>query len=172
MSSQEFERLTLYGFSLIYPKDWVVSIDEKSSREDGLLRIRFGNEATVNIVWGPLEKIKSKLPSPKEHAEYALKRIRREGDVVRAELLSVDRVDTELHEAYIAHSRIAREFGAFLMRRYTVQEMLSLHVYCEESGRFFVVYGITGQTLFPEYEDTIRKILLSFRCHGEGRVEV
>ncbi len=34
------------------------------------------------------------------------------------------------------------------------------------------MYGITGQTLFPEYEDTIRKILLSFRCHGEGRVEV
>jgi len=172
LESPEFERLTLYGFSLMYPKDWVVSIDEKSSRKSGFLRIRVGTEAMINVVWGPLEKMKEKLPSPKDHAEYALKRIKREGDVTDVELLSVERADTDLHEAYIAHSKVTRIFGAFLMYKYIEQEMLSLHVYCEESGRFFVVYGITGPTLFPEYEETIRKILLSFRCHGEGRVEV
>ena len=172
MESPEFERLTLYGFSLMYPKDWVISIDEKSSRESGFLRIRLGTEAMINVVWGPLEKMKEKLPSPKDHAEYALKRIKREGDVMKVKLLSVERADTDLHEAYIAHSKVTRVFGAFLMYKYIEQEMLSLHVYCEESGRFFVVYGITGSTLFPEYEETIRKILLSFRCHGEGRVEV
>jgi len=79
LSSQEFERFTLYGFSLIYPKDWVVSIDGRSSRENGSLRIRLGNEAMINVVWGPLKKMKEKLPSPKDHAEYALKRIKREG---------------------------------------------------------------------------------------------
>ena len=172
LKSLEFERLTLYGFSLIYPKGWVVSIDEKSSREDGSLRIRLGTEAMINVVWGPLDKIKEKLPSPKDHAEYALKRIKREGDVMKVKLLSVERADTDLHEAYIAHSRVTRVFGAFLIYKYIEQEMLSLHVYCEESGRFFVVYGITGPSIFPEYEDILRKILLSFRCHGEGRVEV
>ena len=90
MESPEFERLTLYGFSLMYPKDWVVGIDEKSSRKSGFLRIRVGTEAMINVVWGPLEKMKEKLPSPKDHAEYALKRIKREGDVTDVELLSVE----------------------------------------------------------------------------------
>ncbi len=44
---------------------------------------------------------------------------------MKVKLLSVERADTDLHEAYMAHSRVTRVFGAFLMYKYIEQEMLS-----------------------------------------------
>jgi hypothetical protein len=159
-----YDRFEAYGFGVDYPSDCVIEFNPKSRRTEGDLAFKSPNGYMLYLSWGQLEKVK-KLGGVEGHADYSVQKIkgRREakvGDVRK------DTVDANGHRSAF------REVNVEMVRRGILsnpikspQQVRSLHIHCDVSGRYFVIYGPVGPEKSREQGETVSRMVKSLVCH-------
>jgi hypothetical protein len=161
----EVDTLRIYGFSFDFPASHKLEFDPKFTREEGSLAIKSPSKRVVFVSWGELRKIITKLPTSTEHSKFSVERAARS---VRGKLNLLEQRELKVSGHSAAYSRVQVEgTGGIMGTRKRTQEIESLHLHCDRTSRYFVIYASTeqGGLKEPERSDTLRIVANSFKCH-------
>ena len=163
-----YESFSIYGFKVEYPVDWIVELNPKSSRTRGDVVFHSPTKDKIFVSWDSLQLVKKKYTSLTKHADKILERIKKTSGVESVEIIKQEEIEINKHKAIFRHLKVASLQTAFSFRkRVLFQENWSLQVYCEQTARYFVLYGSTRPNeRWIEQEDIFNHIQKSFRCHS------
>lgn len=164
----EYESFSIYGFRTVYPNTWRVELDPKSERNEGNVTFKSPEKGNIVVSWGPLGKAKKRYSSLEEHVKDSIDRIRKESKVKKAELVQTKNVQVNSHKAVFSHIRMIfslRRLWPFGKAKTFEQEVHSLHLYCRDSKRYFVVYGVTTSDKSLQQGHIFENVIRSFVCH-------
>ena len=157
--------MKIYGFTLDFPITDRIEFNPRFKRESGDLAVKSPTRDAVYLSWGELGKIVKKLPTPTEHATFSLERITNN---VRGKLNKIEEktVQTNGHMASYNHLKVEASKGVFGGGQQE-QEVESLHVHCENTARYFVVYAMYSSNSSDRAtrQETFRTIMQSLKCH-------
>ena len=158
------DTLRIYGFSFDFPITNRLEFDPKFSREEGSLAIKSPSKMVVFLSWGDLRKIIKKLPTPKEHSRFSMERAVRAS---RGPLTIIEEKETIVNGHPGAYNHFKVEAPGILPGgRRRNQEMESLHLHCENSSRYYVIYtSLAPGTKDPDRDGTLWTVIGTFRCH-------
>lgn len=165
MSQQE--KFAMYGFEIKIPSDWRVEVNPKSTREKGdvAFHSKLGNRFFVT--WGNLANVESRFKSLEEHRDKNVKQIRSGPDVKSVDIADSHDEQISGHRALFSHVTADVKAGMFSRGSYE-REMWSIHLYCPEQSRYYVVYCLLRDP--KEYEDfanVFNSMARSFVCHPQ-----
>jgi hypothetical protein len=161
----ETDTLRIYGFSFDFPVANKLEFDPKFTREEGSLAIKSPSKLVVFVSWGDLRKVVNKLPTPKEHAKFSMERAAR---AARGRLTILEQKETMTNGHLGAYNHFKVETsGSPLGGRGRSQEMESLHLHCENSSRYYVIYISLApdRTRDPGRDDALWTVINTFKCH-------
>lgn len=160
-----YERLEAYGFGVDYPSGCVIEFNPKSTRSHGDVALKSPNGYKLFLSWGELEKVR-KLKGVEGHADYSLERIKGNRDTkvtdVRKEKITVNGHSASFRD--VSLEMIRR--GIFFNTTKTPQRVRSMHLHCDVSSRYFVIYGPTTPDRSEEQYDALSRMVESFVCHS------
>jgi len=162
-SQAAYERFEAYGFGTDYPSDWVIELNPKSRRALGDLALKYPGGDKLFLSWGELEKVK-KLNGVEAHADYSVDRIKgRGGKIVdlRKDSVVVNGHRSASRDVDIETLRRGRFMSTYKVR----QHVRSLHVHCDVTGRYFVIYGSISPDRAEEQSEVFSKVVKTFVCH-------
>jgi len=159
------DSLRIYGFSFDYPAAWRLEFDPKFTREEGSLAIKSPSKSVIFVSWGDLHKVVRKLPTAADHSKYSMERAKKN---TRGTLNIVEQREMRVngHSAAFGHAKVETP-GILVGAGKRSQEIESLHLHCENTSRYFVVYtslepeGPKGR----ERHDTLLSVISTFKCH-------
>jgi len=158
-----FERLEAYGFGIDYPRDYQIEFNPKSTRGQGDIALKAPDRSKIFLSWGDLKKV-SKY-GVEGHADYSVKRISGSREATVEKVTKETRTVNGHPGAYRSVDLQLARRGLFSRGSTTPQIVRSLHVHCDISSRYFVIYGPTT----PESSDTLdanmSRMVASFTCH-------
>jgi hypothetical protein len=98
------------------------------------------------------------------HADYSLERIKGSRE---AKILDVKRERRRAngHPASFNQVKLELKRGIFFNQTKTSQEVRSLHLHCENTSRYFVIYGPATPLQSEKQGEVITKMIQSFVCH-------
>jgi len=159
-----YELFTMYGFSINYPDTWEVELNPKSDRNAGDVVFKTIRHR-IFLSWGPLEPAQKKYGSLDRHADAAIQKVRKGGDV--RNLQTLERRDTSVngHKAVLNRFRVTLGVSFFAMRT-AYRELSWVILHCEKTGKFFVLYeSVTESYSATEQELILGQMKDSFKCH-------
>jgi len=161
-----YEALEMYGFSLEYPDIWEVELRPGSTSSAGDVAFKTRG-IRFFLTWGPLEENRNKFGTLDHQAAESLKKIKKSGDVRRVEVL--DHKDMTVNGHRSIFNSVKLSLGTGLMAMKTVRrEVYSLHLYCEPSQRFFVLYANgAGEGALKSVSEVFFLMSSTLRCHSQ-----
>lgn len=164
--SESFERFSIYKFAMDYPSVCRVEFNPKSRREGGDVVFHFPDREKLFLSWGDLEKARKKFPTAEEQAEHSLKVVTKSGNIKKSERVSHDSLSVNSHRASFNHIRLDEVPAGFFPGRKAVRrEAYSIHLQCEQSSRYFVIYALLSGNAPEDFGDLLKTIANSFKCH-------
>jgi hypothetical protein len=162
----DYDRFAVYGFQVDYPRTWKVELNPKSEHAKGDVAFKAQDGTKMFVSWGLLEIIQKKFATLDDQVKASVQRIKKDGQIGNLEVL--DRKELQIcgHRAlYTRLSAALRSTSMFGTRNAGQRELWAAHLYCENSGRYFVVYGSsqTEKTL-SETMDVYNHLQESFKC--------
>ena len=149
-----------------YPVDWRVELNPKSVRTRGDVAFHSPTKNKIILSWDSLQQVKKKYTSLTKHVNEILKKIKKTAGVKSVEVLNQKEIEINKHKAIFMHLKVASTF--FFRKREVFQGNWSLHAYCEQTERYFVLYGSTPPNeKWIEQEDIFKHMQKSFKCHSE-----
>ncbi len=163
MTGSQRERLTIYGFSFEYPTDCKLEFNPKFKREDGDVALKWPQNFTLFVSWGPLERLKKSM-TLEDHANFSLERIKKS---VQGKISTIERKEIEVqgHNTLFNHVRVEVPRRGIFGGKSRYQEVRSIHLHCEQSSRYFVIYGTTDVEKSEQQGVTVSGVIDSFKCH-------
>lgn len=163
-SELAYEAFEMYGFSLEYPDTWEIELRPHSTAAAGDLAFK-SRSGRVFLTWGSLEKVKKKFGSLDRQAEDGVKKMRKSGAVRRFEILDHREMNVNGHRSIFNSTRLTIAAGLMGMRT-AQREVCSLHLHCDPSQKFFVLYanGI-GEQSEGAILDVFFRMSSTLRCH-------
>jgi len=157
------DTLKIYGFSFDFPGDRKLEFNPKFKRTDGDVAVKAPDKAVVFVSWGPLEKVIKKAPTIDDHAKFSLDRVKKS---VQGRMGPVDHKDIDVngHRASWNHVKIQVPRRG-LLGKGTEQIVTSVHVHCDKTGRYFVIYATSNDQNEAEQVKTLQGITESLHCH-------
>ncbi len=153
----------MYGFSIEYPDTWDVELNPKSERRAGDVVFKTTRQR-IFLTWGSLEIVKQKFGSLDKHAEAGLEKVRKGSDVKKMEMILHKEDWVNGHRAIFNRFRVTLGVSFFAMRT-AYRELSSVHLHCEKTGKFFVIYeSVMGQDIFTDVE-LFEHMKGSLACH-------
>lgn len=169
MQSENFEKFSVYKFSLDYPKVCRVEFNPKSRREGGDIVFHFPDREKIYISWGDLEVAKKRFGSPQSHAEHGIKKIMKGRGVSEkdSERLKQDSLEVDGHSGVYNRVKLGELIPGLLLskKRIVTREAHSVHVYCEQSSRYFVIYTLLSPKAPEDFGELLVTMARSFTCH-------
>lgn len=159
----EKDSLTIYGFSFQYPKSRKLEFNPKFKRSDGDVAVKAPDKSVVFVSWGELEKISKKAPTVEKHSEFSLDRVKKS---VQGKMNSIEHkeIDVNGHRALYNNVKIqVPKRGLF--GRAQEQEVASVHLHCDRSKRYFVIYATSNPENIADQKRTMEGITETLRCH-------
>lgn len=166
MMEKDFERFSVYGFSIDYPNDARIEFNPKARRGEGDIVFHFPDKVKIFLSWGDLEKATKTFGTVEKHADHGLNRVKKAGNVKNFELISHDSLRISSHEGPYNRAKFEEIAVGFLSgKRKNPREAHSVHVHCAESSRYFVVYALLPIGGVTNYEKTFAKMAKTLKCH-------
>jgi hypothetical protein len=163
-SVPRFERFAAYGFSVDYPADCVLELKPKSKRDEGEVAFKSSGNNVFFLSWGPLEKVKN-LHGVGGHADYSIERIRKNREAKIREIKR-ESVEVNSHSSPFNHIWIDVDRRGFLFgSTRSSHEIRSLHVHCENSSRYFMIYAQGAAGASDLQGIVMTRMIQSFTCH-------
>lgn len=166
LESVAFERFSVYKFGIDYPSVCKIEFNPKSRREGGDVVFHFPDREKMFLSWGDLEKAQKKFGTAEEQAEHSLKVVTKGGSVKKMEKLWCDTLSISSHEA--AYNRVKLDEvprGIFPSKRTISHETHSIHLHCDKSSRYFVIYSMLSPNAPEDFGNLLMTMAKSFKCH-------
>ena len=164
-SQTRYERLEAYGFGVDYPLDCIIEFNPKSNRSHGDIALKSPGGYKLFVSWGELDKVK-KLNGVEGHADYSIQRIKGSREA-KIEDVRKDTMNVNGHRASFRDVSLEiLKRGIFFNTTKTAQQVRSMHLHCDVSSRYFVIYGPATSENSGKQFDVISKMVHSFVCHG------
>jgi hypothetical protein len=163
----KYELLAMYGFSAKYPDNARLELNPKTRREKGDVVFHLEKGFKVFLSWGSLEEARKRYATA---AAQASSSIERSVKSTRAKLDGTPEtrnLKIQGHDAAYTHARMFVDRGGFPFgSRRVTQDSYSLHLQCDESGRYYVVYTFARPETAEELGKIFEPIMLSLKCHA------
>jgi hypothetical protein len=137
----QYDRLSVYGFGVDYPQDWRVELKPESDRNRGNLVFHSPTRDNMLVSWEILERVQKRYSSLAEQVDGVLENIRKSRGVKSVEVMEREELEINGHTGVFTHLKVTIIQGFFPKKRVILQELWSLHVHCEQTSRFFALYG-------------------------------
>jgi hypothetical protein len=164
---QEYELLAMYGFSAKYPDNARLELNPKARREKGDVVFHLEEGYKVFLSWGSLEEARKRYATAAAQASASIERSVKS---TRAKLDGTPETKSlkiQSHDATYTHARMSVERGGFPFgSRRVTQDSYSLHLQCDDSGRYYVVYAFARPETSEQIGEVFEPIMLSLKCHG------
>jgi hypothetical protein len=161
-----FENFSMYGFAIDYPDACRVEFNSKSRREAGDVAFKFPDSAKIFLSWGELEKVSKRFGSAEEHADYSLDMMKKGKHVTNFERISRDTISMHTHKSSLNKVRFdEKTLKVFGRGKDLPREAYSLHVHCDKSNRYFVLYTMAPADSEGRVGRIIESMRESFHCH-------
>jgi hypothetical protein len=165
-----FEKFSVYGFSINYPAVCRVEFNPKSKREGGDVVFHFPEKEKIFISWGDLARARKKFPTVEAQAEHSLKVIAARREVKNLHRTRQESLDINSHKAQYNGIQLDEVRSSFLWSaKGRTRKAYSLHVHCDDSSRYFVIYTLPPANMPDDTPDDLGELMLkmvrSFRCH-------
>lgn len=160
----EKDTLRIYGFSFQYPSTSKLEFNPKFKREDGDVAVKSPDKANIFVSWGNLDKVIKKAPTIQDHAKFSLDRVKKS---VQGKMTTLESKDVKVagHDAVFNHVKIeVPRRGIF--GKGTLQEVRSVHLHCDQTHRFYVIYSTATEGNKEVQGRTMQEIVDSLQCHG------
>ncbi len=163
-----FEKLCIYNFSIDYPSICDrIEFNPKSKRDGGDLVFHLPDKEKIFLTWGKLDNARKKFQTLEEYAEYSINEVRRGAKGGLFERTPPRSLRVNSHNAVYNQTSLSEPSLGFLKahRKSTKRGTYSIHLYCDQSCRFFVVYELLSRETEMSSEETFMKMVNSFKCH-------
>ncbi len=160
----DFERFEVYGIGVYYPKGWSVDV-KKLKRDNGEVIFKSAEGPYLTVIWGPLNKVLKKHSNLDNYVEYMIQGLTKSRRIRKFEVLSREVAEINGHRAFITHMRMLVRYGGLLIKTFLGQDVWTMHLFCDDTRRFVVVYDIGGMGFEQENEKRFKKALENFTCH-------
>jgi hypothetical protein len=166
LKSESYEKFSVYGFSIDYPRVCRVEFNPKSRRESGDIVFHFPDKEKLYLSWGALEKAQKSFQTVEKQAEHGVENLRKGGNIKNFERVEQDTLNVSKHKAIYNRVKIGQPApGLFGSKKMTYRQGYSCHLHCEESSRYFVIYSILSPSGPEDFGELILAIVKSFECH-------
>lgn len=166
MKSENFEKFSVYGFSIDYPPVCRVEFNPKSRRESGDVVFHFPDKEKLYLSWGALEKAKKNFRTVEKHAEHSVENLRKSGNVKNFERVKHDTLNVNKHKAIYNHVKVDQPIpGIFSSKKMTYRQGYSCHLHCENSSKYFVIYTVLSPSGPEDFGELFLEMAKSFKCH-------
>jgi hypothetical protein len=166
LEKSKFETFSVYKFSIDYPSVCRVEFNPKSRRETGDAVFHFPDKEKVFVSWGDLEKAKKRFPSIEEQAEHGIKTVGKSSSIKGTERIKKDIIKVNSHNAVYNHVRLNQAApGLFGGGKPTPHDAYSVHLQCDDSSRYFVIYTLLSSHAPEDFGDLMNAMVDSFKCH-------
>jgi len=164
---QKYELLAMYGFSAKYPNNARLELNPKARREKGDVVFHLEEGRKVFLSWGSLKDARKRYATAAAQASDSIQRSLKS---TRAKLdgpTETKSLKIQGHDASYTHARMSIERGGFPFgSRRVVQDSHSLHLQCDDSERYYVVYAFSRPETSEEVGKILEPIMLSLKCHS------
>jgi len=164
----QYEPFCTYGFCTVYPITCKIEFNPKSDRNEGDVVFKSPEKVNIFLSWGPLVKAKKRYSSLEKHANDSIQRIKKNQWVKEIELVQRKIIEVSAHEAIFSHVKVILSrpnLLPFTKAKTYETEVRCLHLYCNPSRRYFVLYGEIAPEKTTEHSETFEKMIHSFTCH-------
>jgi hypothetical protein len=156
----------MYGFAIDYPEECRVDFNSKNRRESGDVVFRFPEDTKIFLTWGDLEKVSKRFASSEEHASYSLDAMKKGKNVKNFQSVSRDTISVRNHTSSVNKVSFDEKALSFLPGSKDIpREAYSLHVYCDKSNRYFVLYTMAPANDQRGFDKIMESMTESFKCH-------
>jgi len=166
-TQREYELLAMYGFSAKYPDNARLELNPKARREKGDVVFHLEEGFKVFLSWGRLEEARKRYATAAAQASASIERSVKS---TRAKLDGTPETKSlkiQGHDAAYTHARMSVERGGFPFgSRRVTQDSHSLHLQCDDSGRYYVVYAFARPETSEQVGKIFEPIMLSLKCHA------
>jgi hypothetical protein len=161
-----FETFNVYKFAIDYPNVCRVEFNPKSRRESGDLVFHFPDKEKVFITWGQLEEAQKRFHTIEEHAEHGIKTVSKTSSIKGTERIKKDMIEVNSHKALYNHVRLNQASpGLFAGGKTTPHDLCSVHIHCDRSSRYFVIYALLSANAPKDFDELMKIMVESFNCH-------
>jgi hypothetical protein len=166
LTEREHELLAMYGFSASYPNNARLELNPKARRQKGDIVLHLEEGFRVFLSWGSLEEARKRYPTAAAQASASIERSVKS---TRAKLDGAPETRNfkiQGHDAVYTHARLSVERGGFPFgARRVAQDSHSMHLQCDESGRYYVVYAFARPEMSEQLGKVFEPIMSSLKCH-------
>lgn len=166
-TQREYELLAMYGFSAKYPDNARLELNPKARREKGDVVLHLEEGFKVFLSWGSLEEARKRYATAAAQASASIERSVKS---TRAKLDGTPETKSlkiQGHDAAYTHARMFVERGGFPFgSRRVTQDSHSMHLQCDDSGRYYVVYAFARPETSEQVGKVFEPIMLSLKCHA------
>lgn len=160
----KYELLALYGFSANCPNNARLEFNPKARREKGDLVLHLEEGFKVFLSWGSLQEARRRYISAAAQASGSIERSIRSTRARLEGTPETKNLKIQGHEAVYTHARMSAVQGGFGSRR-VVQDSHSMHLHCEDSKRYYVVYAFVRPDQSEQLRKVFEPIVSSLNCH-------
>ncbi len=134
------ELFALYGAQAQISRDWRVELNPKATRDKGDVVFQSPGGNRFFLSWGPLNEATKQFKELDQHRDKSIERVKKGQDVKSLEIIEKKETEVFHHRALFSHiSAVVRQ--GVTGRSVAKRRILSVHFYCPESGRYYVVFG-------------------------------
>jgi len=166
-TQREYELLAMYGFSAKYPDNARLELNPKARREKGDVVLHLEEGFKVFLSWGSLKEARKRYATAAAQASASIERSVKS---TRAKLDGTPETKSlkiQGHDAAYTHARMFVERGGFPFgSRRVTQDSHSMHLQCDDSGRYYVVYAFARPETSEQVGKVFEPIMLSLKCHA------
>jgi len=165
LEDENFENFSAYRLSIDYPNVCRIEFNPKSRREKGDVVFHFPDKEKVFVSWGDLETAQKRFHTVEEQAEHSLKNLSKTSSVKKFERVSKDTIEMNSHRAVYNRIKLNEMTGGLFGGKAVPRDGYSVHLHCENSSRYFVIYTILSSNAPQDFGDLFKTMTNSFRCH-------
>ena len=161
------EKFSVYGFQVEIPEDWRIEFNAKNSRQRGDVAFHSPKNNVFFVSWGKLEDAQRRFRNLEEHRDETIKRFRSDPNMKSVEIVRSAMENLSMHEGLVSRV-VARRRPGFMRRLESSHEVWSVHLYCPQTARYYVVYWqVSVGDEFPDFEDRFMSIARTLACHPQ-----
>ena len=166
MTGDDLERFSVYRFSIDYPAVCRFEFNPKTRREKGDIVIHFPDKQKVFLSWGDLAVVKKKFQAANEFAAHSIKSMGKSRNVSKTDKMEEKTLRVNSHEAFYNKVRFHETpMGIFARGKGAQRVTCSVHLFCEQSSRYFVIYALLTPTAPDDFDELFLSMVDSFHCH-------
>jgi len=163
----KYELLAMYGFSAKYPNNARLELNPKTRREKGDIVFHLEGGFRVFLSWGSLQEARKRYATAEAQASASIQRSVKSTHAKLEGTPEIKNLKIQGHDATYTHARMFMDRGGFPFGAGRVtQDSHSLHLQCDESGRYYVMYTFARPESSEQLGKIFEPLMLSLKCHA------